>query len=359
MVAEQSNMDALPYNLDGVVPGIGDEFRVARRSQVLHPYWEKFAQLSQYEMRFAPQKGLVPLLTTKNPNHVVSGVVSYQGGGHLVLLPAINLRDSKGVNRGGSAYRLNSIEFVRRLLEVNAQLSGGPTSPPPDWAQAGKYETAGQHKLREELLKVQEAEAQARRQREELLAALEDGSVLQGLLFAQGRLLEDAVVCGLKLMGVEAVRIAEGESEFDAVFTIDGRRMLGEAEGRDSAAIAIDKITQLERNIAEDFARGDVVEHAHGVLFGNPQRLVDPEERTRTFTEKCMSSAKRNGFALVLTHKMFEAAAYLEESDDSEYAEACRSAFLAAKGQLVEFPEVPGACGASTNSEASAIPGTE
>ena len=94
-------------------------------------------------------------------------------------------------------------------------------------------------------------------------------------------------------MGVEAERFADGYSEFDSVFTIDGQRMLGEAEGRDSKSIAIGKITQLERNVAEDFARDDVEEHAHGVLFGNPQRLVAPGERTETFTEKCISSAER------------------------------------------------------------------
>ncbi len=142
-------------------------------------------------------------------------------------------------------------------------------------------------------------------------------------------------------MGVEAERFAEGESEFDAVFTIDGQRMLGEAEGRDSKAIAIGKITQLERNVAEDFARDDVKEHAHGVLFGNPQRLVDPAERTETFTEKCIFSAKRNRFALVLTHTMFEPAAYVEESGDNDYAAACRAVITAAKGQVVEFPEIP------------------
>ena len=171
--------------------------------------------------------------------------------------------------------------------------------------------------------------------------SFEDASILQSLLYAKGRPLEDAVVRGLKLMGVEAERFADGYSEFDSVFTIDGQRMLGEAEGRDSKSIAIGKITQLERNVAEDFARDDVEEHAHGVLFGNPQRLVAPGERTETFTEKCISSAERNRFALVLTHTMFEPVAYVEESGDNDYGAACRAAITAAKGEVVEFPEVP------------------
>ena len=142
-------------------------------------------------------------------------------------------------------------------------------------------------------------------------------------------------------MGVEADRFEEDGSEFDAVFSIDGQRILGEAEGRDRAAISIDKSTQLERNIAEDFAREEVSEHAHGVLFGNPERLVDPDERTKAFTDKCLSSAKRNGFALVLTHQMFGPAAYLEANADHDYAAACRAAIASAEGKIVEFPRVP------------------
>ena len=191
-----------------------------------------------------------------------------------------------------------------------------------------RYETANQDRLRRELDGAETAEVEARKQQDRVKASLECASVLQGLLFEQGRPLENAVLRGLKLMGVEAERCPEGESEFDAVFTIDGQRMLGEAVGRDSKAIAVGKITQLERNIAEDFARDDVEEHAHGVLFGNPQRLVAPDERTETFTAKCTSSAERNRFALVLTHEMFRPSAYLEESGDADYAAKCRAALV-------------------------------
>ena len=377
MVALQSNMEALPYNLRGVVVGYGNEIRVATGSQALRRYWMRFAQLSRYEMRFAPQGGLTPLLTTKNPEQVVSALVPSQEGGHFVLLPAVNLteadddeddeyedddeevEESGGHGDGGaddSAFRLDSIDLVRQLLEVDALLTEVSPSPPPEWAQVTQYQTAAQRSLQQDLLKAQEAEAQARQQQEELEVSLDDASLLQCLLFAQGTRLEHAVIRGLKLMGVEAVRVVVGDSEFDAVFTIDGRRMLGEVEGRDSAAIGIDKITQLERNVAEDFAREEVAEHAHGVLFGNPQRLVAPSERAKTFTAKCMSSAERNGFALVLTHKMFEAAAYLEESGDLGYAAACRAAITAAKGQVVEFPEVLDSRMPPKNSEAGGMP---
>ena len=336
MIAEQSNLDALPHKLEQVVVGFGDEIRTNHRSTLLGHYWNRFAQQSRYEIRFSLGDGSRPLLTTKNPSQLVSAVITYHGGGNLVLLPAINLKKPTV-----SAFRLNCIDLVRHLLEIHAELNGGAPAPPPEWAHDARYETDAQRRLRADLQRAREAEAHARTKKEHLRACLEDASVLQSLLFAQGRPLEAAVISGLKLMGIEAHGFADGESEFDAVFSIDGRRMLGEAEGRDRKAIAIGKITQLERNVAEDFARDGVEEYAHGVLFGNPQRLVAPAERTETFTEKCISSAMRNRFALVLTHKMFGPAAYLEESGDNDYAAACRAAITAAKGEVVEFPEVP------------------
>ena len=319
---------------------------------MLSQYWTQFADLSWYEVRFARDEGMTPLLTTTlltttNPEQIVSAYVPYKGGGHLVLLPALSLRDPDRPNERGiknpetSVFRLNCIHFVQQLLGVDSELRGKSSSPPPDWASDSRYETPAQHQLRDQLRDAQEAEEEARRSREELEASLDDASLLRSLLFAQGRQLEDAILRALKTMGVEADRFEEDGSEFDAVFSIDGQRILGEAERRDRAAISIDKITQLERNVAEDFAREKVSEHAHGVLFGNPERLVAPDERTKTFTDKCISSAERNEFALVLTHTMFEPAAYLEANSDEGYASACRAAIVAAEGQLVEFPDVP------------------
>ena len=145
----------------------------------------------------------------------------------------------------------------------------------------------------------------------------------------------------LASMGISAANEVDGLSEFDAVFEVDGLRVIGEVEGKDKSAISIEKITQLERNIAEDFARDGVNEFAHGILFGNPQRLMRPTDRVKTFTKKCLSSADRNNFALVLTHEMFGPAAYLESDRDNKYAAACREALMATRGELVVFPPVP------------------
>lgn len=163
----------------------------------------------------------------------------------------------------------------------------------------------------------------------------------QDLIFEKGPRLERAVLHALGAMGVEATPYRDGSSEFDSLFSIDGTRMLGEAEGRDNSPIAIDKISQLERNVGEDFARDDVEVHAKGVLFGNPQRLTKPDERDQLFTEKCLASARRNKFALVLTADLFLPTRYLERAEDKTYARQCREAILAAEGEIVKFPSPP------------------
>jgi hypothetical protein len=116
---------------------------------------------------------------------------------------------------------------------------------------------------------------------------------------------------------------------------------LGEAEGKDSKAINVDKISQLERNINEDFERDEVTDRAKGILFGNAARLQKLSERGDYFTEKCITSAKRLGIALVRTPDLFFISRYVKESGDKEFSQKCIEAILAAEGTIVVFPPVP------------------
>jgi hypothetical protein len=149
------------------------------------------------------------------------------------------------------------------------------------------------------------------------------------------------VVEALTTIGFVAKRYAEGESEFDVVFEAPEGRCLGEVEGKDSKPINIDKFSQLERNLQEDFARDDVKEYAKGVLFGNAERLIDIQSRGETFTTKCVSAAKRAHVALVRTSDLFDPIRYLRTHSDSDYATACRKAIFASDGDLVVFPAAP------------------
>lgn len=170
---------------------------------------------------------------------------------------------------------------------------------------------------------------------------LNDATELRALLYESGKPLETAILMALVHLGFAAEAYRDAESEFDAVFSSGEGRFLGEAEGRDAKAINIDKMTQLERNLQEDFAREGVTEYAKGVLFGNALRLEPPPKRGPFFTDKCISAAKRLRVALVRTPDLFFAARHLSEHDDPAHAKACREAMFASEGNLVVFPPPP------------------
>ena len=86
------------------------------------------------------------------------------------------------------------------------------------------------------------------------------------------------------------------------------RADLGEAEVKDSKAINIDKLRQLEMNIHENLERHEVNTPAKGVLFWNAYRLQELGERSEFFTTECVSAANRSQTALVRTTDLFRVA---------------------------------------------------
>ena len=100
-----------------------------------------------------------------------------------------------------------------------------------------------------------------------------------------------------------------------------------------------DKFRQLNDSLYEDFQREEVLEKANGIIFGNPQRLSEPNKRTLTFTEKCINNARREKVGLVLTMDLFKAAKRVADTGDEEYARKCRQAIKEQLGEVVVFPE--------------------
>jgi hypothetical protein len=125
------------------------------------------------------------------------------------------------------------------------------------------------------------------------------------------------------------------------VFVSPEGRFIGEVEGKDNRSINIDKFSQLERNLNEDFARDGVDQFAKGVLFGNAYRLRSVDARADPFTEKCRTAAKRLGVALVHTPDLFEPCRCLKNNSDIDYARECRETIFRTVGDIVVFPAPP------------------
>ena len=350
IVAPFNNYSMLPLTFIELVSARGKEIKPARDLKLFAPYWAEFGVQSSYEVYFH-SKSVSPLLVTRTGNKPVGGIVqdkSVTGKGALVLLPALHYDRAGFIVAKGekSVWKQEALAFGRRLMATLLEIDKGLTTgqqvtPPPEWTGRPIYRLSTERKLEAEITENTKSIEAFHTHRSELLVKLERERALRRLLFETGPALEDAILEGLRLLGLTAERYKDSESEFDVVFTWNEHRFLGEAEGKDNKPVNIDKMSQLERNLSEDFARDDVKEHAKGILFGNAFRLHNPAERGEFFTDKCVAAAKRIKAALVRTTDLFVAAKYVKESGNATYAQRCVEAIVRAEGTVVQFPTVP------------------
>jgi hypothetical protein len=278
----------------------------------------------------------------------VGAILHSSTSGALVLLPPLRIEGIRHDRRTGE---IRSSEKARTLGKRLAACVGALAdslkeftqhTPSPVWVLDSQFRLARESEFETAIAQCTSDIGALQATKLTLETSLRDAGKLRMLLFEQGRPLEVAILEALRLFGFTAQPFSDGESEFDAVFVSPEGRCLGEAEGKDNRAVNIDKFSQLERNLQEDFARDEVTQFAKGVLFGNAYRLLSIEERKDFFTEKCVSAARRVGVALVRTPDLFAPAKYLQEHEtDTTYAKRCREAIFQTSGEIVVFPVPP------------------
>lgn len=339
------NYKALPLKITRVVPSNGTEIRVNDKLRWLAPYWAHFRVSSEYQIYLEGEIGQTAA-TTKDGNRMIAACMIGSKGA-IILLPALHYDldffHQEGKNEG--QFNHKGIQWGKRLtatlIEVHKALKADrQTTPPPDWATESAFRLKRESQIEGQITAINNQIQALQGEHTNLLSELESEGGLRRLLYEQGAPLEAAILDALKFLGFDAKNYKNSESEFDVVFLSEEGRFLGEAEGKDDKAINIDKLSQLERNIQEDFAREEVSEHAKGVLFGNAYRLKRPEDRGEFFTQKCILGAKRAKVALVRTTDLFAVARYLKESSDNAYAKQCRKAIFSAEGEIVSFPSL-------------------
>lgn len=348
IVDAYNNYNSIPVKILPVLAH-GTEIKLsARGAEVLAPYWAEFGSVSNYSVRLTGAD--VPAcLVTRTGDIPVGAIYRGKGGqGTLVLLPDINFRPAEFIKRRNdqeywtSAAKQFASRFVASIVALDKALrSNAERTAQPLWAAAPEYELFPEIQLRLDLLDAERQVELAQKRKEEIADEINDVGTLRSLLFEKGKPLEDAIIDALRLFGFDAKRFKESDSEFDVVFESNEGRLIGEAEGRDSKPINIEKLRQLSMNIHEDLVRDEVSAPAKPVLFGNGYRLQNPAERPEVFTEKCISTAKSTCTALISTPDMFSPAQYLLRCPDNDYALQCRTAILNGIGR-VAFPSPPG-----------------
>ena len=349
IVEEFSSYQALPINEKWHISQ-GREITVRPDyREILGPYWERYSSSSTYEVIFVDADKKACLIT----KHGGKAVGLHIGGiGNILLLPDMNFDaeeffDSEGDQDDDDfepfteAARQFASHYVAEIVALDrAMRQGSERTAEPAWAAAPGYLLTTERRLQEELLRAEEAVERAQKQKDELTTALSEAGQLRGLLFESGKQLEAVILKALHVLGFEAENFQDDENEFDAVFSSDEGRLLGEAEGKDNKAINITKLRQLTMNIDEDFGRDEVEVRAKGVLFGNAYRLTPPVERDAPFTDKCITSATAQSITLVHTPDLFAAARHVLENADADFAKQCRMALVDGVG-IVSFPAVP------------------
>lgn len=346
-VAEFDNYRFIPLNREKRKPVFESGSNIVRTRDIgpLAPLYARYEGAWRYNCHFTPES-LNAVLSTAAGGFCV-GAYSTAG---LVFLPDLVWdqdddlweEDSQG-DLAPSAKGLEASRAFRdEILALHRSLRAGvERTPTPSWAMAGRFAMPEEAPIQADLAGVTNEILTLENRKAQLEADLDAAGELRSLLFETGKPLERSVRNALELLGFTVSAFDDGHSEFDAVFESAEGRFIGEVEGREKA-INVAKISQLRRNVDEDFARDEVTVPAMGVLFGNGHRLEEPDTRSECFTQKVISAAPALGIALVNTIDLFEAVQLIKQTASDEFALQCRRAIADSVGELVKFPKLSG-----------------
>lgn len=346
LVDSYDNYKCIPAPL-APVSSSGNSMKLSGKgADLLASYWKEFGDSSQYEVILTGD-GIPAALVTKGGERPVGALYrSKSSNGALILLPNIDfypdefLSDDKEQTWTNEAHQF-AARLVAAIVALDKSLkSVGELTPEPNWARSLEFELDSERELRGQLLILEQQFETLQRSKEALLDQMNQRGRLRYLLYEKGKPLEAAIIEALHVLGFSAHPFKESDSEFDVVFESPEGRLIGEAEGKDTKAINIDKLRQLAMNIHEDLQRESVTVPAKGVLFGNAYRLLPIPERQTPFTEKCITATQISSTALIATVDLFRVARFLSDVNDPSYANACRQAIILGVG-IVSFPPVP------------------
>jgi hypothetical protein len=346
-VASYNNYQAIPVELTPVTATGSSMKLTVKGAEVLAPYWAEFENISTYHVILTNTKVPACVVTRTGDKAVGAIYRSKTSAGSLLLLPDIEFYADSFVKAKDKKRSWTPVasQFAGRMIAAIVALdkalrTAGEVTPEPAWATDHKFSLPAESVLRADLLEAERDVELAQRRKEKLSDDLLAAGAYRGLLFEKGKPLEAAIIEALRMFGFKAESFEEADSEFDVVFESGEGRLIGEAEGKDSKPINIDKLRQLSMNIHEDLQRDTVSTPAKAVLFGNGFRLQPPQERGDPFTEKCQSAAATSSTALVFTPDLFEPVRHLLATSDAAFAKACRGAILGSTGR-VSFPIPP------------------
>lgn len=317
------------------------------KSDLVKDFFNHFKDLITYEVYLKSEKDLQGIFSTKNGDRILGSAVKIKNG-YVVFLPNFNFDDHDFIFYDkakdeefwtSDAKKLGKI-LLDSLVAIDKTLrSEKVKTPKPAWLELNEYSVEEATKTKLRIKKVEKEIQKYSKELNDLELLLEEQESLKDLLFETGKPLEVAVIKALTILGYKATNYNDGELELDQIIlSPEGFRYIGECEGKDNKDIDVSKFRQLLDGLNADFEMESTTEKAFGLLFGNPQRLISPNERKLDFTFKCKSGAKREKIALIKTSDLFKVCKTIREVGGEEYAKKCRDAINNQLGDLVVFP---------------------
>ena len=342
-----SNYDFLPIDIGTLISASGTHIKFSG-NPVFSDFYSKFKNYLNYQIYIENPKEAQVIFTGKDKSKIL-GAVYKVSNGHVISLPHLEYDEDEFTEykEEKSYWTSKAMKFgsnlINCLININQEITQeSEKTPLPEWIKQKVFSTRNAISIESEIHKNEQKIEVLKNKNIQLNQDLIEEYVLRDLLFEQGKPLENAVIKALRILDYQAENYDDGDLELDQVITSpEKHRFIGECEGKDNKDINITKFRQLLESLNADFDREDVEEKAFGILFGNPQGLKAPKERTLDFTKKCKTGADREKIALVKTVDLFTVAQYLKDNNSVKYKEACRDAIYNGLGKIVEFPEIP------------------
>lgn len=333
-----SNYDFLPINIGKITSASGEKIQFIGNS-LFNNFNKNFNNNLSYKAYLENVEQGQIIYSGKDKSKTL-GSIHKIGNGHLITLPYLkydknfieyNEEEDENVWTKPAVTFGNNLTKCFTDIDENISLTVNKT-PTPEWANQSEF-LSNKVKLIEKSIdnnnnnnqKIEELKNNNFVLQEELLEEFK----VKDLLFETGNALENAITEALIILGYEAENFNNGVLELDQVIiSPEKQRFIGECEGKDSKDINITKFRQLLESLNADFAREDVEEKAYGILFGNPQRLIEPQNRTLDFTEKCKICAEREKITLIKTSDLFPIVKYLREKKNEAFKKNVEKQYL-------------------------------
>lgn len=276
----------------------------------------------------------IDIFTGRDKNKILSSIIKIDNGGNILLLPEVVFEETKDLT-----------DLLNIIVEIDKNLKN-IKNPKPQWLESNEnYSINVSENIKSELVNIDEKINKLNEKKTELNQNLEKEEQIKDLLFENGKPLENAIIEALRILDYEAENKYIGNNEIDILAKSPERDIFCcEAEGKDNSAIDITKFRQLSDNlnIYRDNYPDDTT---YAILFGNPYRLKDIEERIEEpFTKHCLNRAKDNNIILIKTTDLFFVIRDIKNCNDNkkieEYKKKCREAILNSKGKIVVFPKI-------------------